>query len=233
MTEQDTATAGWRPFTARLFLQVEHGLYVALAVVLCTTTLLALAGAAATLWSGLGDWTGTNSIFTVIDRLLVVLMLVEILHTVHVSVRSGALTCEPFLVVGLIASIRRVLVITLELSQVTQHGDMSDTGEKLFRMSMIELGVLAVLILVMVVSIYLLRRGHERTPTAARPTTVTPFIPAGNTPASAPRPGYHTRGIRNGSIACTQGAENRSIARLSCIAMTGRPMISAATIERA
>lgn len=150
-----------RQFSTRAFQQVEHGLYVALAVVLCTTTLLALAGAAATLWSGLGDWTGTNSIFTVIDRLLVVLMLVEILHTVHVSVRSGALTCEPFLVVGLIASIRRVLVITLELSQVTQHGDMSDTGEKLFRTSMIELGVLAVLILVMVVSIYLLRRGHQ------------------------------------------------------------------------
>lgn len=152
-----------RLLSTRAFQQVEHGLYVALAILLCMTTVLALAGAGLTLWAGVGDWTGTNSIFVVIDRLLVVLMLVEILHTVHVSVRSGALTCEPFLIVGLIASIRRVLVITLESSQATQHGEMSDSAERLFRTSMIELGVLAVLILVMVVSIYLLRRGYQDT----------------------------------------------------------------------
>lgn len=150
-----------RTISTRAFQQLEHGMYVALAVLLCITTLLALAGAAITLWSGLGDWTGTNSIFMVIDRLLVVLMLIEILHTVHVSMQSGALTCEPFLVVGLIASIRRVLVITLESSQATQHGQMSAEAENVFRTSMIELSVLGVLILVMVASIYLLRRRRE------------------------------------------------------------------------
>jgi phosphate-starvation-inducible protein E len=69
-------------------------------VLLCVTGLLALADAAATLWLGLADWTTSNSVFVVIDRLLVVLMLIEILHTVRVSVRSGSLTCEPFPVVG-------------------------------------------------------------------------------------------------------------------------------------
>lgn len=37
-------------------------------------------------------------------------MIVELLHTVRISIQSQALTMEPFLVVGLIASIRRVLV---------------------------------------------------------------------------------------------------------------------------
>jgi Phosphate-starvation-inducible E family len=46
------------------------------------------------------------------DRDMFVLMLIEILHTVRGSVRSGELTPEPFLIVGLIASIRNVLVIT-------------------------------------------------------------------------------------------------------------------------
>ncbi len=157
MAVHENDNTGARVLSTWTFQQIEHTLYVALAVLLCITSVLALVGAAFTLWSGLGDWTGTNSIFIVIDRLLVVLMLIEILHTVHVSVRSGALTCEPFLVVGLIASIRRVLVITLESSQATQHGEMSDGGQRLFQTSMIELGVLCVLILVMVVSIYLLR----------------------------------------------------------------------------
>ncbi len=66
------------------------------------------------------DWTGTDSVYHIIDRLLFVLMLVEILHTVHASIRSGTLLCEPFLIVGLIACIRRILVITLETSQITQ-----------------------------------------------------------------------------------------------------------------
>ena len=161
MPVHENETTEARDLSTRLFQRSEHGLYVALALLLGATTLMALAGAAATLWAGLGAWTTTNPIFVIIDRLLVVLMLVEILHTVHVSVRSGALTCEPFLVVGLIACIRRVLVITLESSQATAHGDMTDSSEKLFRSSMIELGVLAVLVLVMVVSIYMLRRAPE------------------------------------------------------------------------
>jgi uncharacterized membrane protein len=89
------------------------------------------------------------------------LMLVEILHTVRVSIRSGQLSCEPFLIVGLIASIRRVLVITLETSQATKGGNLSQASEGMFRASMIELGVLAVLILVMVVSIYILHRSGD------------------------------------------------------------------------
>ena len=48
------------------------------------------------------------------NELLIVLMLVEILHTVRISIRSHVLVTEPFLVVGLIAAIRRILVITLE-----------------------------------------------------------------------------------------------------------------------
>ena len=153
------ASRGLR-FSTDMFETVEHVAYVALGVLLAVTAVIALVSAAATLWNGIVDWGDGTAIFTTIDRLLLVLMLVEILHTVRVSIRSGGLTCEPFLIVGLIASIRRVLVITLESSHVTQHDTAwSADKEALFRTSMIELGVLAVLILVMVVSIYLLQRG--------------------------------------------------------------------------
>jgi hypothetical protein len=89
-------------------------------------------------------------------------MLAEILHTVRVSITSGTLNSEPFLIVGLIASIRRVLVITLESSQ-TAAGNHPTPEEHLaaFQASMIELVVLGGLILVMVISIYLLRRADR------------------------------------------------------------------------
>lgn len=47
-------------------------------------------------------------------------MLVEILHTVRISIHSHYLVTEPFLVVGLIASIGRILVITLEAAALTR-----------------------------------------------------------------------------------------------------------------
>jgi hypothetical protein len=88
-------------------------------------------------------------------------MVVEILHTVRVSFRLGTLVAEPFLVVGLIASIRRVLVITLESSQVNQHGKWTFESQQLLQSTMLELLVLGGLILVMVISIFMLRRSRR------------------------------------------------------------------------
>jgi hypothetical protein len=68
------------------------------------------------------------------------------------------LVSEPFLVVGLIASIRRILVITLESSRVTQQGNWTPEGQEIFNSTMVELAVLGGLILILVISIYLLRR---------------------------------------------------------------------------
>src|SRR3954454_11753182 len=158
MATENHETTILRPGSRRVFLGVEHVLYLALGILLCLTAVLALAGAAATLWQGLGEWTATETVFIVIDRLLFVLMLIEILHTVRVSVESGELNCEPFLVVGLIASIRRILVITLESSKITRQGFTPEEVDRIFRTEMIELAVLAVLIVVMVASIYMLRR---------------------------------------------------------------------------
>ncbi len=153
----------WIGRSAAGFLWMEHAAYVALGGLLGLAILLALAGTAWTLANGLGDWTGTHTILQVIDRLLFALMLVEILHTVRASMKSGELNCEPFLVVGLIATIRRVLVITLKSSETTQNTSFSAGDDKLFHASMTELGVLAFLILVMVISIRLLRPIHSKT----------------------------------------------------------------------
>ena len=150
------------------FLAVEHGLYIALGVILAIAAIMALGGIVLELWSAIGQANAGDALLKIVDRLLFVLMLAEILHTVRVSIRSGTLTCEPFLIVGLIASIRRVLVITLESSQATPGNAAEGSYNAVFRASMIELGVLGCLILVMVVSIYLVRRAD---PDGAKVTT--------------------------------------------------------------
>jgi uncharacterized membrane protein (DUF373 family) len=141
-----------------LFHHMEHAAYVAVGVLLCAGAILALGGAVVAVWGGLGDWTSTKAILSVIDRLLFVLLLVEILHTIRASLRSGGLTCEPFLIVGLIACIRRVLVITLQTSEATKPGEVSPDMLAVLRESMVELSVLGVLVLILVGSLFLLSR---------------------------------------------------------------------------
>jgi hypothetical protein len=136
----------------------EVAIYSTLAMLLFITALATIANAGKMLWDGLGHWTIAAETLRVLDQLLIVLMLVEILHTVRISIRSHFLVTEPFLVVGLIASIRRILVITLEAANLTKPGSFSAENAGIFRASMIELGLLGLVILILVFSITLLRR---------------------------------------------------------------------------
>lgn len=142
----------------RVFHQVEIVAYILLGLLLALAAVLGIVGTARLLLQSLQPNTDADTLVVAIDRLLFVLMVVEILHTVRVSFRSGTLDAEPFLVVGLIASIRRVLVITLESSQANQYGRWTPDSQALLHSTMLELVVLGGLILVMVLSIYLLRR---------------------------------------------------------------------------
>jgi hypothetical protein len=138
--------------------KAEVLIYSVLALLLFITALATIANAGKMLWEGLGHWTMATQTLLVLDQLLVVLMLVEILHTVRISIHSHFLVTEPFLVVGLIASIRRMLVITLEAASLTKGGTWSNESVSIFRANMTELGLLGVLILILVFSITLLRR---------------------------------------------------------------------------
>jgi uncharacterized membrane protein (DUF373 family) len=146
----------------RVFHQIEIVAYILLGLLLAVAAVVGMGRTAMLLLHSLQANAGADSLVIAIDRLLFVLMVIEILHTVRVSFRSGTLVAQPFLVVGLIASIRRVLVITLESSEANQYGKWTPESQGMLYSTMLELVVLAGLILVMVVSIYLLRRSKQR-----------------------------------------------------------------------
>lgn len=139
----------------RSFLKIEMLAYVVLGLLLALTAFVGIVSAGESLWDTVRNHGDLDLLVTTIDRLLFVLMLVEILHTVRVSFLSGTLVCEPFLIVGLIASVRRVLVITLESTQANQK--WSAESGAILHATMMELAILAGMILIMVVSICLLR----------------------------------------------------------------------------
>ena len=88
------------------------------------------------------------SIIKLLDHVLLILLIVELLYTVQVSFREHALVPEPFLLVGLISAIRRVLILTAEFGE--RQGEV--------HAFVIELGVLTVLILALSISLVLLRK---------------------------------------------------------------------------
>jgi uncharacterized membrane protein (DUF373 family) len=94
------------------------------------------------------------SIISLLDRILLILLIVELLYTVQVSFREHALMPEPFLLVGLISAIRRVLILTAEF------GELGEKTETIFRHFVIELAVLTLLIVALAVALVLLgKRG--------------------------------------------------------------------------
>ena len=93
-----------------------------------------------------------KNVIHVLDRLLLALMILEILHTIRVSIKEHQLLCEPFLIVGLIASVRRILVLSVEAAY------LSDMTTEVFRHAMVETAILSVLILILVISIVLIRK---------------------------------------------------------------------------
>jgi hypothetical protein len=146
-----------RVWVARAFTLVEDVVYIGLG--------LLLAGSAFTLLiTGVVQFVRSASVgeartIDLLERILLILLVVELLYTVQVSFREHALVPEPFLLVGLISAIRRVLVLTAEFGELREQ---TPGGRKLPVIDpqhfVIELGVLTVLIIALAISLVLLRR---------------------------------------------------------------------------
>lgn len=91
-----------------------------------------------------------REIVEIIDNTLLILMVVEILYTIRVSVREHTLCAEPFIIVAMIASIRRILLISVESAYMTDN----------FQHNMIEISILGLLIFIFSISIILM---HKKT----------------------------------------------------------------------
>jgi uncharacterized membrane protein (DUF373 family) len=95
-----------------------------------------------------------DAVTAALDGFLLVFILVELLGAVRATVRERKLVAEPFLVVGMIASIKEIVVASLEA------GDLE--GEA-FTDSLQEVGVLGVVVLLLGLTSFLVRR-KEREP---------------------------------------------------------------------
>jgi uncharacterized membrane protein (DUF373 family) len=161
--EEDTVPVGGpsrhyiREWISWGFGRVEDVVYLGLGLLLAISALALLTSEAFSLWESLRQGTLAGDIVLLLDRILLILMIVEVLSTVLVSFREHALVAEPFLIVGLIAAIRRILILTAEFSRFLEMGELA------FRNAMIELGLLTIMVVALVTSLFILRRQRSAT----------------------------------------------------------------------
>ncbi|MBD3275653.1 MAG: hypothetical protein GF372_10095 [Candidatus Marinimicrobia bacterium] len=136
-----------------LFILVENVLYGVIAVILIIGALFIIYEEIKTFlrYPTLEDQEHIQWLIEMIGTTLLLIMVIEILYTVRVSFEEHILTPEPFLIVAMIAAVRRILIISVEIAYLPDQ----------FEHLIIELGVLGGLILIFVISLILFRRQKE------------------------------------------------------------------------
>jgi hypothetical protein len=152
MTEHEPSRRNSRLWIARIFGAVEDLIYIGLGLLLACLAGALLVSSAIHIAESVLAGSFLAHVTQLLDRILLTLLIVELLYTVQVSFREHALVPEPFLLVGLIAGVRRILLLTAEYGELHEKTDLAT------RAFATELAVLTLLLVALVVSLILLRK---------------------------------------------------------------------------
>jgi len=179
--ESPAPEPGWRRFARRRFTldvdrtrarigAVETTLYLLVGLLLVLAGSLILFDTVEGFITAIGEGQPAIELgLRVLDRILLLLIVAELLFTLQLVIDRGEIATEPFLFIGIIAVVRRVVVITAEIEKLPQGG-------RALTNFLLELGLLALLVVSFGLAIYLIRSGAaaERA-TDARPQASPPL----------------------------------------------------------
>jgi hypothetical protein len=95
-------------------------------------------------------------VIELLGSLLLVFIFTEIIHTIRVVIDEKILVAEPFLIVGIVAVIRRMVVLSAEAQELLGKPEFSD--------AMLELAILPVTALLLGLTIFALRKTASSEP---------------------------------------------------------------------
>lgn len=141
----------------RFYERIERLFYTSLVIIFLIVTALTIFSAVTKLVEFF-LLPNTNIVYVTLeiaDKLLLSLMFIEITHTIkaHLAEQKFLYCLEPFLLVAIIASIRRILIISLEISHA---GELPKALS--FNQYMIELAILGIMVVVFILSIVFIRK---------------------------------------------------------------------------
>jgi uncharacterized membrane protein (DUF373 family) len=149
MAEAQRSEAQRERFGDRFLAFVEDIIYWAIAVML-------VAGAATLLVSQVNQFRSLTSqpasmvILGLLDGLLLVFILVELLFAVRACLRSHEIVAEPFLIVGILACMKAIVVLSVQAAKLLGKGPE-------FSRAVVEIAILGGVVLVLSISAFVLR----------------------------------------------------------------------------
>ncbi|MGU3500476.1 phosphate-starvation-inducible PsiE family protein [Mycobacterium sp. C31M] len=143
-------------FADRVLSLVEDAVYWAIAVILVAGAVALLAAQVKTMFSLL-DTPTSNVMLEVLDGVLLIFIFVELLYAVRTSLRSHEIAVEPFLIVGILACIKEIVVQSVEAAKLVDQGPE-------FARTIVHTGVLGALVLVLALAAWVLRQRRLAAP---------------------------------------------------------------------
>jgi uncharacterized membrane protein (DUF373 family) len=108
-----------REKTESTFGYVEDFFYIAVALALMVAGVMLFVYSLWRFAMDLGDQGFTTTMLALLDSLLLVFIVTELIHTVRAVIDQRVLVAEPFLIVGIVAAIRRLVVVSAEAKGAT------------------------------------------------------------------------------------------------------------------
>ena len=143
------------PSVARSLIRFEFVLYTAVGLLLAVAAGFILAGTVSGLVrTVLHHGGGADAGVVVLDRILLTLIIAELVYTLRFVVQTHEIAVEPFLYIGLIAVVRRILIVTAQLERGPNAGRAATN-------LLLELGVLGLLVPSLALAVWLVRRGRR------------------------------------------------------------------------
>jgi len=137
-------------FADRVLSIAEDAVYWAIAVILVAGAAALLVAQVKTMLSLL-DTPTSNVMLELLDGVLLIFIFVELLYAVRTSLRSHEIAVEPFLIVGILACIKEIVVQSVEAAKLVGQGPE-------FARTIVQTGVLGALVLVLAVAAWVLRQ---------------------------------------------------------------------------
>ena len=142
-------------FADRVLLFLEDAVYWAIALVLVVGSGALIVAQFNTLLR-LRDAPAKVIIVDVLDGLLLIFIFVELLYAVRSCLRSHEIVAEPFLIVGILAGIKEIVVLSVEAAALLNKGPE-------FARAAVEIGVLGAVVLILAVAAFVLRERRRDT----------------------------------------------------------------------
>ena len=154
-TKADEDEEDRQRFADRALGMLEDAVYWAIALVLVVGSVALLIAQFNTMLR-LRNTPASTVMIEILDGLLLIFIFVELLYAVRSCLRSHEIVAEPFLIVGILAGIKEIVVLSVEAATLLDKGAP-------FARAVVEIGVLGGVVLVLALAAFVLRERRRGT----------------------------------------------------------------------